>query len=70
MDWKFISDNWFPIAGALMTMVWLVRLEAKILYLEKDHDLVARKIDAVQDVLNSVQQALARIEGRLEKGRR
>lgn len=54
-------------------VVWFVRLESKVLYLEKDHQnhkedykTLWSKIDMMQLNINEVRETLARIEERLK----
>lgn len=53
--------------------VWFVRLESKVLYLEKDHEnhkqdykILWAKIDILQTNINEMRESLARIEERLK----
>lgn len=55
-------DIWQVLLGGVFFMVWLIRLEAKVLYLEKDW----QKLDAMQVKLQEIAEALARLEGKLE----
>lgn len=55
------------------TVVWFVRLESKVLYLEKDHEnhkqdykILWTKIDLLQNNINEMRESLARIEERLK----
>lgn len=55
------------------TVVWFVRLESKVLYLEKDHEnhkqdfkILWTKIDNLQTNINEVREAVARIEEKLK----
>ena len=54
------------ISGFIMTIVWLVRLEAKVLSIEADKNSLTMKLDAVQTTLTTISNSLARLEGRLE----
>lgn len=58
-------------------VAWFIRLESKVQYLEKDynrhqddqeekHKAMWAKVDNVQLALNTVLQAIGRIEGKLE----
>jgi hypothetical protein len=54
-------------------IVWLIRLEAKVLYLEKEHEMrlendkeIWNKFDNMQKLLSQIMQSLARLEGKLE----
>lgn len=58
-------------------VAWFIRLESKVQYLEKDYNrhqddqdekykTMWAKVDAVQSALNSVLQAIGRVEGKLE----
>lgn len=58
-------------------IVWFIRLESKVAYLDKDHsNLVTSvkekdlamwsKIDSIQTTLNQLLQAIARLEGKMD----
>lgn len=62
---------------AFIGIVWFIRLEAKVLYLERNlerSELVAKekervmweKIDALQNSLNQLLQGIGRVEGKLD----
>lgn len=82
-----IAENFTSIIVGILSIIgvligfiaWFIRLEAKVLYLEKDHDehkkngseqmeKMAIKIDAFQITLNQVLQGIARLEGQIKKG--
>lgn len=52
--------------GFIFSIIWLVRLESKVLYLEKSTDAHWKKLDEFNDKLDSISQSLARMEGKLE----
>ncbi len=69
----FASIVGFFIAG----MIWFIRLEAKVIYLEGDHlkleittkekeRVMWEKIDALQNSLNQLLQGIGRVEGKLD----
>ena len=66
MDMLSLSYAWPLVASIGFSLIWLIRLEAKVLYLEKDREDHWQKIDAMQDKLQEIAQSLARLEGKLE----
>ena len=69
------------IAPVVVTIIWLIRLEAKILYLEKDHithkndykdqySLMWAKIDFLSNNISMIMQSLARIEENIKNIRK
>lgn len=65
------------IGLAFVALVWFIRLEAKVLYLERDLDkaetaakekerVMWEKIDALQNSLNQLLQGIGRVEGKLD----
>lgn len=62
---KFIAELWPIFLSVLFCVIWLIRLEAKVLYLEKDNDEHWKKLDDVQMKLDSIAESLARLEGKL-----
>ena len=61
------------LSAALVGMIWLIRLEAKVLYLQKDHNkldetsaktelLFQAKVERLRTELNEIKISLARIE--------
>lgn len=61
-----IAEIWPIVACFLAGLVWLIRLEAKVLYLEKDNEDHWNKLDEVQKKLDGIAESLARLEGKLE----
>lgn len=61
-----IYEAWPVILSAMFFMIWLIRLESKVLYLERDRNEHWNKIDAMQTKLQEIAEALARLEGKLE----
>lgn len=67
----------WPLFVAMVTgLVWLIRLEAKVLYLEKDQvrevkqnfekdKNIWKEIKGIRDEVHEMKMALARIEGSL-----
>lgn len=79
--YELISASWPILAtiGGLFfaAVIWLIRLEAKVIYLEGDHiklELASKekervmweKIDALQNSLNQLLQGIGRVEGKLD----
>lgn len=66
MNVETINSLW-PLGAAVVGMTaWFVRLEAKVMYLEKDKKIMWNKLDDIQDSLTKILQALAKLEGKLE----
>jgi chromosome segregation ATPase len=63
---KFIAELWPVFFSVLMCIVWLIRLEAKVVYLERESEEHWHKMDEVQKKLDSIAESLARLEGKLE----
>jgi hypothetical protein len=63
-----VTAFWPVLGSVLFFVVWLVRLEAKVLSLENDKTSMNVKLDALQVTLTSIATSLARLEGRLEGG--
>lgn len=72
-----LSSLWPVVLSLVFVLVWLVRLESKVLYLEKAHDdevknkqalddQIWAKLDEVQKSLSKITESLARLEGRLD----
>lgn len=58
---------YWPIAASFMVgVVWLVRLEAKVLVLESEKTSMSVKLDALQVTLTAISVSLARLEGKIE----
>ncbi len=70
MKTEDILNHWDVIVGLVLLVGWFVRLEAKLMYLAKDHAELKQniwtKIDAFQNTMTQVLQSLAKIEGRME----
>lgn len=66
MATALLVDLWPVILSFSFSIIWLIRLEAKVLYLEKDREEHWSKLDAMQDKLQEIAEALARMEGKLE----
>ncbi len=61
-----IAGVWPIFLSFLFSLVWLIRLEAKVLYLEKAQYEHWSKLDAMQNKLQEIAESLARLEGKLE----
>lgn len=62
----------YLLGGSLFfVIVWCIRLEAKVLYLEKsaeeNRNSIWEKLESFQNTLMSLTQGISRIEGKLEK---
>lgn len=72
-----LNDLVTLIGTGVFFVAWFIRLESKVNYLEKDHQrhtelqlqkdtALWAKVDTLQTSLNSLLQAVSRIEGKLE----
>jgi hypothetical protein len=68
-----VQIPWEIIITLALGLVWLVRLEAKVLYLEKDRKLdlerqesLWNKLDSMQVTLTTILTSLAKLEGKME----
>lgn len=61
-----IAEMWPVVLSIIVFFIWLIRLEAKVLYLERDRNEHWNKIDAMQNKLQEIAESLARLEGKLE----
>ena len=77
MDFEMLLHFWPLIIACLISFAWLIRLEAKVLYMEKELrderlSLTANfsklwdKFDDLQIMQGRANVSLARIEGRLD----
>jgi len=48
----------------LIGIIWFVRLEAKVLYLEKSTDAHWDKLEEMKEKLDKIAESLARLEGK------
>jgi hypothetical protein len=75
-----ILRHWPIILAFILALIWLVRLEAKVLWLGRDHEkleksvaekdkLLWEKFDAMRSDVTQILQAIARLEGRLSERR-
>lgn len=73
---KTIHELWPVFLGALIAFAWLIRLEAKVLYLEKDQTkseeilkvkdaTMWAKFGTIETNMNLILQSLGRLEGKL-----
>lgn len=65
-----IIGFWPILLSGFFSIVWFVRLEAKVLYLEKSKDKDSEKLDAMQIKLDHIAESLARLEGKFESNAR
>jgi len=76
LDAQTISNLWPVLLSFLALVVWCIRLESKVLYLEKDHEktrveisekdkLIWAKHDSLQATLNQILQAIGELKGKL-----
>jgi hypothetical protein len=72
-----IGQAWPIIISVVAVIAWFVRLEAKVLYIEKDHERinkermerdreVSKKLEQMSKQLSEVLQMVSHIEGKLE----
>lgn len=62
---RLIAELWPVFAGILFCVIWLIRLEAKVLYLEQDKDDHWKTLEEMQRKMDLIASSLARIEGKL-----
>lgn len=70
MSVEIITNFWPILLSGFFTIVWFVRLESKVLYLEKSKDKDSEKLDAMQVKLDHIAESLARLEGKFESNAR
>lgn len=67
---SFVKDYFFQVAAVLSGVVWLVRLEGRVNYHERELAALETKhtdlTNGIVKELSEVKQALARIEGWLQ----
>ena len=74
---KYIIDLWPIFLSLMFLIIWSIRLEAKVMYLEKDHEahkvivsekdkLLWAKWDDLQKTLNLVLQAIGELKGKID----
>lgn len=77
---QLISDLWPIFTGFIISIIWFIRLEAKVLFLKENHkdhvDAVTRKdaalwakVDSLQTSITNVLQGVARLEGKMDSHR-
>ena len=66
MTYDQIGALWPVFGGLIAFVMWLVRLEAKVMYLEKDKKVIWSKLDEIQKCMTLILTSLAKIEGKLE----
>jgi type IV secretory pathway component VirB8 len=65
------------VVVAITLIAWLIRLEAKVMYLERDFNdkknldvskeqKIWEKMDEMRDMMTNILQSLARVEGKIE----
>lgn len=54
------------LGSFVFSVAWLVRLESKVLYLEKHEEIYWGKLDKMQEKLDQISEILARLVGRSE----
>ena len=68
---ELLLKLWPVFLFLLAAFAWLIRLEAKVMYLEKDHDenkkAIWEKIKTIESMLLKISESLARIEGKLDR---
>lgn len=74
---QYLEKLWPLIVSLVLVVAWLIRLESKVLYMEKDSLKTAaenskreegmwKKFDEVNNKLTEALKTLSKIEGRLE----
>jgi hypothetical protein len=61
-----INNFWPVLLSLLGVVVWLIRLESKVLFLEEDKKDKWEKIDKIQEKLERISESLSRLEGKIE----
>ena len=68
---ELLLKLWPVFLLLLAGFAWLIRLEAKVMYLEKDHDenkkSMWEKIKTIELMLLKISESLARIEGKIDR---
>lgn len=71
---KDFQDFYYLLCGIVAVVAWLIRLEAKVLYLAKSDDKHEShrketwdKFDQMHRTLTEILQAISKLEGRLDK---
>lgn len=73
-----LSEIWPVLLSTLGAIVWLIRLESKVNYLEKDYEaykvaaaekdkVMWSKLDSLQSTMNQVLQTLGEIKGKISE---
>lgn len=73
---KYIIDLWPILLSIVFVIIWCIRLESKVMYLEKDHEahkslvlerekMTLAKLDDLQKTLNLVLQAIGELKGKI-----
>ena len=72
-----IPSFWPIILSLVFVIIWLVRLEAKVLFLDRSHEEfmknnkemekeIREKLDEIKESVGKISESLARFEGRFE----
>ncbi len=61
-----LGDIWPVVVSFLFSYAWLIRLEAKVLNMEKQNNKTDKLLDQMKEKLDSISESLARLEGKLE----
>lgn len=78
LDGKTILDLWPIIVAIFCLVIWAIRLEAKVIYLDitakekhaeyvKKDEVFWSKIDSLQTSMNQVLQALGELKGKINQ---
>lgn len=73
-----LSEIWPVLLSIFGAIVWLIRLESKVNYLEKDYErykeaaaekdkVMWAKLDSLQATMNTVLQTLGEIKGKISE---
>jgi hypothetical protein len=60
------SDIWVLGSCLLLGFAWLIRLEAKVMYLAEHKVSLETKLDKIETKLSEISESLARLEGKFE----
>lgn len=77
LDGKTIIDLWPILIAIFCLVIWAIRLEAKVIYLDittkekhaeyvKKDEVFWSKVDSLQTTMNQVLQALGELKGKID----
>jgi hypothetical protein len=63
---EMVSTYWPILVSGGMALVWFVRLESKVLYVEKEQESSKKEMISLQNTLNTLLLSVGRVEGKLD----